>query len=193
MVKSATQMTWELYKCWVIHLFVILIFFPSPLPHVIHKHQVKSCGYLTSPRQTGGHPLCPEMVSWEGYSILCVPHCSQECIVKESESEVAPSCLTLCDPMDGSPPGSSIHGIFQARILEWVAISFSTRMHNLYLIRPSQLEEHSVTVGQRAGEGLRSSKMLISQKTKRSCGNVPGPRRLKETKQNMTIKCTPWP
>ena len=39
-------------------------------------------------------------------------------------SEVAQSCLTLCDPMDGSLPGSSVHGIFQARILEWVAISF---------------------------------------------------------------------
>ena len=37
------------------------------------------------------------------------------------------SCLTLCDPMDCSPPGSSVHGIFQARILEWVAISFSRR------------------------------------------------------------------
>ena len=37
---------------------------------------------------------------------------------------VAQSCLTLCDPMNCSPPGSSIHGIFQARILEWVAISF---------------------------------------------------------------------
>ena len=34
-------------------------------------------------------------------------------------------CLTLCDPMDCSPPGSSLHGIFQARILEWVAISSS--------------------------------------------------------------------
>ena len=43
----------------------------------------------------------------------------------ESESEVAQSCLTLCDPADCSPPGSSIHGILQARILEWVAISFS--------------------------------------------------------------------
>ena len=40
-------------------------------------------------------------------------------------SEVALSCLTLCDPMDCSLPGSSVHGIFQARILEWVAISFS--------------------------------------------------------------------
>ena len=35
------------------------------------------------------------------------------------------SCLTLCDPMDSSPPGSSVHGLLQARILEWVAISFS--------------------------------------------------------------------
>ena len=35
------------------------------------------------------------------------------------------SCPTLCDPMDGSPPGSPIHGIFQARVLEWVAIAFS--------------------------------------------------------------------
>ena len=37
----------------------------------------------------------------------------------------AQSCLTLSDPMDCSPPGSSIHGIFKAKILEWVAISFS--------------------------------------------------------------------
>ena len=37
------------------------------------------------------------------------------------------SCPTLCDPIDGSPPGSSIHGIFQARVLEWGAIAFSNR------------------------------------------------------------------
>ena len=41
------------------------------------------------------------------------------------KSEVAQSCLTLCDPIDGSLPGSAVHGIFQARILEWAAISFS--------------------------------------------------------------------
>ena len=35
------------------------------------------------------------------------------------------SCLTLCDSIDGSPPGSSVHGIFQARVLEWGAIVFS--------------------------------------------------------------------
>ena len=42
----------------------------------------------------------------------------------KSESEVAQSCLTLCNPMDCSLPGSSVYGIFQARVLEWVAISF---------------------------------------------------------------------
>ena len=40
-------------------------------------------------------------------------------------SEVAQSCLSLCDPTDSSLPGSAVHGIFQARILEWAAISFS--------------------------------------------------------------------
>ena len=43
----------------------------------------------------------------------------------ESESEIAQSCPTLSDPTDCSPPGSSIHGIFQARVLEWVAVVFS--------------------------------------------------------------------
>ena len=42
------------------------------------------------------------------------------------ESEVAQLCPTLCDPMDGSPPGSPVPGILQARTLEWVAISFSS-------------------------------------------------------------------
>ena len=43
----------------------------------------------------------------------------------KSESEISQSCLTLRDPMDCSLPGSSAHGIFQARVLEWVAITFS--------------------------------------------------------------------
>ena len=43
----------------------------------------------------------------------------------KNESEVAQSCPTLRDPMDCSLPGSSVHGIFQARVLEWAAIAFS--------------------------------------------------------------------
>ena len=52
----------------------------------------------------------------------------------KSESEVAQSCLTLCDPMDCSLPASSVHGIFQARVLEWGAIAFS----EAHLPRPCQ-------------------------------------------------------
>ena len=48
-----------------------------------------------------------------------------QCMKVKSESEVAQSCPTLRDPMDCSLPGSSVHGIFQARVLEWVAIAFS--------------------------------------------------------------------
>ena len=49
----------------------------------------------------------------------------------KSESEVALLCLTLRDPMDFSLPGSSVHGIFQARVLEWVAIAFCEEISSL--------------------------------------------------------------
>ena len=52
----------------------------------------------------------------------------------ESESEVARSCPTLRDPIDRSLPGSSIHGIFQARVLEWGAIAFSDPCITVILI-----------------------------------------------------------
>ena len=45
--------------------------------------------------------------------------------LKEVNVLVAQSCQTLCDPLDCSPPGSSVHGVLQARILEWVAVPFS--------------------------------------------------------------------
>ena len=50
-------------------------------------------------------------------------HCLLQCMKVKSESEVAQSCPTLSDPMDCSLPGSSIHGILQARVLEWGAIA----------------------------------------------------------------------
>ena len=52
-------------------------------------------------------------------------HFLLQCMKVKSESEVTQSCLTLRNPMDCSLPGSSIHGIFQARVLEWGAIAFS--------------------------------------------------------------------
>ena len=53
-------------------------------------------------------------------------HFLLQCMKVKSESEVAQSCPTLSDPMDSSLPGSSNNGIFQARVLEWGAIAFST-------------------------------------------------------------------
>ena len=59
-----------------------------------------------------------------------LPLCSNQVISGLNDSHarcclVAKLCLTLCNPMDCSPPGSSVHGISQARILEWVSIPFS--------------------------------------------------------------------
>ena len=65
-------------------------------------------------------------------------------ILFSGESEVAQSCPTLCDPMDCNSPGSSVHGIFQARVLEWVAISFSRESS-----QPSDRTGVSCTAGRR--------------------------------------------
>ena len=65
-----------------------------------------------------------------GKSIGVGCHFFLQCLKVKSESEVAQSYPTLCNPMDCSLPGSSIHGIFQARVLEWVAIAFSESKSN---------------------------------------------------------------
>ena len=52
-------------------------------------------------------------------------HFLLQCMKVKSESEVAQLCLTLSDPVDYSPPSSSVHAIFQARVLQWGAIAFS--------------------------------------------------------------------
>ena len=59
-------------------------------------------------------------------------HFLLQCMKVKSENELTESCPTLSDPMDCSPPGSSIHGIFQARVLEWGAIAFSDSI-DLYI------------------------------------------------------------
>ena len=69
---------------------------------------------------------------WSGLQFLL------QCRKVKSESEVAQSCPTLRDPMDCSLPGSSVHGIFQARVLEWGAIAFS-RPWSRHLITSSSL------------------------------------------------------
>ena len=67
---------------------------------------------------------------WSVYFYVHYTHtckCAWEVInvYKKVESEIPQLCPTVCDPMDCSLPGSSVHGIFRAKVLEWVAISFS--------------------------------------------------------------------
>ena len=67
--------------------------------------------------------------------------CSVVLVSAAAAAKLLQSCLTLCHPIDGSPPGSSVHGIFQARVLEWGAsafsgISFYSKVNQLYLISP---------------------------------------------------------
>ena len=66
---------------------------------------------------------CPWESPGKNAGVGC--HFLLQCIKVKSEREVTQSFPTLSDPMDYSPPGSSIHGIFQARVLEWGAIAFS--------------------------------------------------------------------
>ena len=68
--------------------------------------------------------LCPWDSPGKNTGVGC--HFLLQCMKVKSESEVAQSCPTLSDPMDCSLPDSCVHGIFQARVLEWAAISFST-------------------------------------------------------------------
>ena len=68
-------------------------------------------------------------------------HFLLQCMKVKSESEVIQSCPTLRDPMDCSLPGSSIHGIFQARVLEWSAIAFSEIYIHIYIYTPQNKDK----------------------------------------------------
>ena len=84
----------------------------------------QSCPTLRNPMDCKpARLLCPWDSSGKNTGVGC--HFLLQCMKGKSESEVAQSCLTLSDPMDCSLPGSSIHGIFQARVLEWGAIAVS--------------------------------------------------------------------
>ena len=85
------------------NLSLTILFPQSPLPSPAERERERHQQFPCRP----------------GFPFLRIPH------KEKSESEVTQSCLTLCNPMDCSPPRFSIHGIFQARVLDWVAISFS--------------------------------------------------------------------
>ena len=80
-------------------------------------------------------------------------HFLLQCMKVKSESEVAQLCLTLSNPLDWSLPGSSVHGSFQARVLEWGAIAFSTYMRHLQIVNPIEAESRMVVVRAGVGDG----------------------------------------
>ena len=83
----------------------------------------KSCPLLRLHGLQPARLLCPGNSPGKNAGVGC--YFLFQCMKVKSEREVAQLCPTLCDPMDYSLPGSSVHGIFQARVLEWVAIAFS--------------------------------------------------------------------
>ena len=103
---------------------------------------LQSCPTLCDPIDGSppGSP-CPWDSPGKNAGVGC--HFLLQCMKVKSESEVAQSYPTLSDPMDCSLPGSCIHGIFQARVLEWVAIAFSQGR-----TRPRQLKENIQNLGE---------------------------------------------
>ena len=103
--------------------------------------------------------LCPWDSPGQNTGVGC--HFLLQCMKVKSESEVTQSCLTLSDPMDCSLPGSSIHGIFQARVLEWGAITFfeSTRLSSCLILR-NELWIHTYWQSKRLlGRGTLANKV----------------------------------
>ena len=110
-----TSDTWEMQRL------------PAAAAAAAASHQ--SCPTLCDP--TDGQPTrlpCPWDSPGKNTGVGC--HFLLQCMKVKSESEVAQLCPTPSDPMDCSLPGSSVHGIFQARVLEWGAIAFSERLPN---------------------------------------------------------------
>ena len=87
---------------------------------------LQSCPTLCDPVE-GSPPGSPHPWDSPGKNTGVGCHFLLQCVKVKSESEVAQSCPTLRDPMDCSLLGSSVHGIFQARVLEWGAIAFSDK------------------------------------------------------------------
>ena len=92
----------------------------------------QSCPTLRPHRRQPTRLPCPWDSPGKNTGVGC--HFLLQCVKVKSESEVTQLCLTLSDPVDCSLPGSSVHGIFQARVLEWIAIAFSVELCYVCLI-----------------------------------------------------------
>ena len=102
-------------------------------PDCDNQNCICCCQVISAVSDTGGphrwQPIrLPHPWNSPGKNTGVGCHFLLQCMKVKSESEVVQLCPTLCDPMDCSLPGSSAHGIFQARVLEWGAIAFSANL-----------------------------------------------------------------
>ena len=134
---------WTCHHC---HLLRLNIY--NFVPGLLTQPSTYSCNLSFTPSPV--HPA--KLISLKLHFHLVIPLIEKLLVVlprlpykiQMSKSEVAQSCPTLCDPMDCSLPGSSVHGIFQARVLEWVAIAFSlSNLVNLSYINVHVVQELS--------------------------------------------------
>ena len=107
------------------YLNIIQDIYDKLIAKIMSAKLLQSCLTLRSQRRQPTRLPRPWDSPGKNTGVGC--HFLLQCMKVKSESEVAQSCPTLSDSMDCSPPGSSVHGIFQARVLEWVAIFFSKR------------------------------------------------------------------
>ena len=118
---------------WMISLVLSYILLYYLLLLLSHFSHVRLC---VTPQTAAIRLPCPWDSPGKNTGVGC--HFLLQCMKVKSESEVTQSCPTLSNTMDCSLPGSSIHGIFQARVLEWGAIAFSTVLPSLMLF-PSHI------------------------------------------------------
>ena len=102
---------------------VTCLYFPTLLHTPATAKSLQSCPSLRPHRQQLTRLPHPWDSPGKNTGVGC--HFLLQCMKVKNESEVTQSCLTLSNPIDCSLPGSSVHGIFQARVLEWGAITFS--------------------------------------------------------------------
>ena len=118
-----------------------------------------SCAQLCATSETAVHQAPPSLgfSRQEPWSMGC--HFLLQRMKVKSENEVTQSCLTLRDPMDCSLPGSSIHGIFQAKVLEWGAITFSEFIY-IYMLKK---EQESMLVSRRVQQRTPAAPKSLSE------------------------------
>ena len=126
-IPNSPPFDFSLSSCSLAKLLIIRTYVSRPVLSAAAAKSLQSCPTLCDPIDGSPTRLChPWDSPGKKTGVGC--HFLLQCMKVKSESEVAQSFPTLCDPMDFSLPGSSIRGIFQARVLEWVAIAFSSSL-----------------------------------------------------------------